>query len=193
MISSASQSVGAIPTAGPANVDAGRSRFGPINGNGGFRGLAGPPRFNNGNAFGNGNGNTGGPTFGGGFGGAGGGAGGLLDASAPDAELTAALRDGASDYRWVAATVGANGAAGYQLASDEPVMAIGGFNGTDPTPTLAQVQQYVANGDIHYFITGGRGSFGRLGASNDIASWVEQNFPSTTIGNVTVYDLTTAG
>ena len=34
-------------------------------------------------------------------------------------------------------------------------MAIGGFNGTDPTPTLAQFEQYVAQGRIHYFMGGG--------------------------------------
>ena len=36
-------------------------------------------------------------------------------------------------------------------------MAIGGFNGTDPWPTLAAFQQYVADGKIHYFIAGGGG------------------------------------
>ena len=34
-------------------------------------------------------------------------------------------------------------------------MAIGGFNGSDPSPTLAQFQEYVADGEIHYFIGGG--------------------------------------
>ena len=41
-----------------------------------------------------------------------------------------------------------------------PVMAIGGFNGSDPSPTLAQFQQYVADGKVHYFIGGG--GFGGL-------------------------------
>ena len=54
-----------------------------------------------------------------------------------------------------AAAVGANNAAGYQLASQQPVMAIGGFNGSDPSPTLAQFQQYVADGQVHWFIDGG--------------------------------------
>ena len=53
------------------------------------------------------------------------------------------------------AAVGANNAAGYQLASEEPVMAIGGFNGSDPSPTLAQFEEYVANGQIHWFIASG--------------------------------------
>jgi 4-amino-4-deoxy-L-arabinose transferase-like glycosyltransferase len=95
----------------------------------------------------------------------------------------------------VAATVGAENASGYQLAADEPVMAIGGFNGTDPAPTLAQFEKYVSAGKIHYFIGGG--SFGgqAQGGSSDsseITQWVEAHFKATTIGGTTVYDLTTA-
>jgi hypothetical protein len=54
----------------------------------------------------------------------------------------------------VAAAVGSNSAAGYQLATQAPVMAIGGFNGSDPSPTLAQFRRWVAEGRIHYFIAG---------------------------------------
>ena len=53
---------------------------------------------------------------------------------------------GSSRYTWVAAAIGSNEAAGYQLATGQPVMAIGGFNGTDPAPTLAQFERYVAAG-----------------------------------------------
>ena len=76
------------------------------------------------------------------------------------------------------------------------VMAIGGFNGTGPSPTLAQFQEYVRQGKIHYFIGGGGfgGGFGPSGGSGGTASqitaWVEQNFTATTIGGTTVYDLT---
>ena len=65
------------------------------------------------------------------------------------------LKQDADRYTWVAATIGANNASGYQLAIERPVMAIGGFNGSDPSPTLAQFQQYVADGKIHWFIGGG--------------------------------------
>ncbi len=123
--------------------------------------------------------------------GAGGGAGGLLDGSTPSAELTALLTKDADDYTWVAAAVGSNSAAGYQLATEEPVMAIGGFNGSDPSPTLAQFKADVASGKIHYFIaSGGFGrSMGGSSASSDIASWVEESFTATTVDGVTVYDL----
>ena len=79
-------------------------------------------------------------------------------------------------------------------------MAIGGFNGSDPSPTLAEFQADVAAGKVHYFLGsggggfGGRGGFGGpgggSGTASEIASWVEQNFTSTTVGGVTVYDLT---
>jgi hypothetical protein len=75
-------------------------------------------------------------------------------------------------------------------------MAIGGFNGSDPAPTLAQFEALVASSQIHYFV-GGAGGFGRGGSgtsssSSEIISWVEAHFRSTTIGGVVIYDLTVA-
>ena len=81
--------------------------------------------------------------------------GGLLDATTPSAAVISALRADAQRYTWVAAAVGSQSAAGLQLGTGEPVMAIGGFNGTDPSPTLEEFQELVAAGEIHYFIGGG--------------------------------------
>lgn len=47
----------------------------------------------------------------------------------------------ASHCTWAAAAIGAQDAASYQLATGEPGMAIGGFNGTDPSPTLAEFKK----------------------------------------------------
>jgi 4-amino-4-deoxy-L-arabinose transferase-like glycosyltransferase len=121
----------------------------------------------------------------GGFGG--GGAGGILGSSTPGAAVTKALEDHASTYTWVAATTNSNSAAGYQLATDDPVMAIGGFNGTDPAPSLAQFEQYVAQGKIHYYIGGGGGG---TNVASQIESWVEGHFTAKTIDGTTLYDLT---
>lgn len=122
-----------------------------------------------------------------------GGMGGLLQASTPTTELVAALSTDADRYTWVAAAVGSQNAAGLQLGTQLPVMSIGGFNGSDPSPTLAQFQQYVAQGRIHYFVGGG-GLGGRSnGGSNtaaQIAAWVAANYTATTVGGMTLYDLT---
>ena len=106
------------------------------------------------------------------------------------AALKALLEVNSGAYTWVAATVGANDAAGLQLATGDPVMAIGGFNGTDETPSLTQFQAYVSSGEIHYFVAGGTG--GASTASSQITTWVEAHFTSSTIGGQTVYDLTSA-
>jgi hypothetical protein len=142
----------------------------------------------------------GGPAAGGAPGGPGarrGGMGGLLDARTPSAEMVALLRADRDRYTWVAASVGSNNAAGYQLATGAPVMAIGGFNGSDPSPTLARFRQYVRAGRIHYFL--GDGSFGGGAlranggsqAAREIAGWVAANFTPRTVDGTAVYDLGT--
>jgi 4-amino-4-deoxy-L-arabinose transferase-like glycosyltransferase len=134
-------------------------------------------------------GGGGGPGDGGGFGG--GGMGGLLDAPSVGDELAALLAD-SGDYTWAAAAVGSNNAAGYQLASGQPVLAVGGFNGTDPYPTLAQFQQMVQNGQVRYFLGDGGMSSTSTGGSDagaQIAEWVAENYTAQTVDGVTVYDL----
>ncbi|MFH8802769.1 ArnT family glycosyltransferase [Streptomyces sp. NPDC017936] len=129
----------------------------------------------------------------GGTGGGGGGMGGLLNGASVTSEAKKLLETDADRYTWVAAAIGAQNAASYQLSTGEPVMAIGGFNGTDPSPTLAQFKQYVADGRIHYFVGGGSG--GGTGGSGDgvsaqITEWVEATFQQVTVGSATFYDLT---
>ncbi|WP_432832064.1 glycosyltransferase family 39 protein [Dactylosporangium sp. CA-092794] len=171
---------GSIVTAGPT-VAGGMGGRGFPGGGGAFPGGGTAGGFNGGGFTGRGTG-----------GGGGGGMGGLLNATTPGSEVVAALRQDSGKYTWVAAAVGSNNASGYQLATELPVMAIGGFNGSDPTPSLAQFQQYVHEGKIHYFIGGagfGGRSNGGSSASAEIAAWVEANYQSQTIGNTVLYDL----
>ena len=129
----------------------------------------------------------------GGQAGAGNPGGGLLNSATPSAALTAALEKDASHFTWIAAAVGANNAAGYQLATGDPVMAIGGFNGTDPWPTLAVFEKLVSAGEVHYFIGGGTGGGPGVGGSAEssaITTWVEGHFTKLTVGGTTLYDLT---
>jgi 4-amino-4-deoxy-L-arabinose transferase-like glycosyltransferase len=173
---------GAIPSAGPAVAGG----FG-----GGMPGGGARPGGVGGGAAGGG--------LPGGFGGArGGGPGGILSTSTPAAALVSALQADAGAYTWVAAVSTSNAAAGYQLASGYPVMAIGGFNGTDPAPSLAAFQADVAAGRIHYYIaasTRGPGGGGTATGGSDVAqriqAWVASTFTATTIGGETVYDLRT--
>jgi 4-amino-4-deoxy-L-arabinose transferase-like glycosyltransferase len=125
------------------------------------------------------------------------GPGGLLSAPTPGRALSRVLAADADEFTWAAAAMGSNNAAGYQLGSGAPVMAIGGFNGTDPSPTLAQFTRHVADKQIHYFVRGrlmigqwsGHSASGSREAAN-IADWVETRFTPTTVDGVVIYDLT---
>lgn len=58
------------------------------------------------------------------------------------------------------------------IQTGEPVMALGGFSGSDKILTLDAFKELVKNGDVRYVLTGGMG--GR-GGSSEIMNWVTQN------------------
>ncbi|WP_452124500.1 ArnT family glycosyltransferase [Fodinicola feengrottensis] len=177
---------GSIPTSGPASAggqggfgggpsggmiirEGGRPNFGGGQpGSGGQRGFDGQPPTSGTSRPGNQSGGPGG------------------DATA-NSQLTALVK--ATSTMWAAATNGSQGAASLELASGKSVMAIGGFSGTDNSPTLAQFQQYVAQGKISYYIGGGQQGRGGDGSGTAIATWVAAHYTAKTVGGQTVYDL----
>jgi 4-amino-4-deoxy-L-arabinose transferase-like glycosyltransferase len=208
---------GALPVAGPSSGFGGFGGFGGLGGGpgrggpggfpggGGFRG--GTPPAGQGTlpgAFGaqGGTGGTGGSAGQGGTGGLGRGglgggrlgAGGLGGGGTVSSALTKALQQGS--YTWAAATTSDNEAASLELASGKAVMSLGGFNGTDNAITLAQFKQLVAQGKVHYYVSDGQGFIGSTSANTStayaIGQWVQSTYTATTIGNTTVYDLTSS-
>ena len=124
-------------------------------------------------------------------GGAGVAMGGLSGSTQVSSALIKLLEQDASQYKWIAATEGSQSAAPIELATGgDAVMAIGGFNGTDPSPTLAQFEAMVANHEIHYYVGQSSNSFGGGSGSSAISSWVAVHFKSETVGGATVYNLT---
>jgi 4-amino-4-deoxy-L-arabinose transferase-like glycosyltransferase len=176
---------GAIPTSGPSSA----SGFGTRAGFAQFRDRLGASRDGSaGEALGGGaTGPAGTPGQAGGFGGqVQGGPGGGATATS---ELVALLKQTTST--WSAATTGANSAASLELASGTNVIAMGGFMGSDPYPSLDEFKALVSKGEVTYYIAGG-GFGGRGGGSTDasaITQWVEANFQAQTVGSTTVYKL----
>jgi hypothetical protein len=118
-----------------------------------------------------------------------------MGGSTSSTALTALLK--AATTKWSAAVSGATTAADLELASGTSVIALGGWNGSDPSPTLAQFEKYVAAGQIHYYISGGgMGGGGAAGGTStdasQIATWVAAHYTAKTVGSTTVYDLTQA-
>jgi 4-amino-4-deoxy-L-arabinose transferase-like glycosyltransferase len=183
---------GSTPSAGPATTSS-------LLSGGGVQGGTRPGSFGTAGARPTG---THGQPPSGGFGGAGRtagipsnaavGFGGGASASQTSAALIKLLQ--ATSTRWAVATVGAQSAATLELSSGKAVMAIGGFTGSDPAPTLAQFERDVADGSVRYFIAGGMGGGTGGGVSSStgqqITTWVESHFTTVTVGGQTVYDLT---
>ena len=107
-------------------------------------------------------------------------------------ELTALLSD--TTTKWAAAVGSSQTAAELELSTGKAVIAIGGWSGTDNSPTLEQFKAYVAAGEVKYYIAGGGMGGGGMGgtdsSSSQIQEWVEANFTSITVGGTTVYVLT---
>jgi 4-amino-4-deoxy-L-arabinose transferase-like glycosyltransferase len=98
----------------------------------------------------------------------------------------------AADKRWAAATVGAHTAESLELSTGTSVMAIGGFSGRDNSPTPAQFAQYVADGQIRYFVADadrGHRHEPLSGTARQITDWVKAHYTPRNVGGTTVYDL----
>src|SRR6202011_1430105 len=108
-------------------------------------------------------------------GGAGFGPGGSSTANAALISYLEAHRDGAE---YLVAAFTSNSSDSIIIASGQPVITIGGFNGGDPAPTLAQFEKLVAEGKVRYVLigdSGGGGGGGPGGGNSAISQWVTQH------------------
>ena len=130
-----------------------------------------------------------------GFGGARLGAGGFGTGTV-DTALIAYLEANRNGAEYLVATFGSQSSAPIIIATGQPVMTIGGFNGSDPAPTLAQFQRLVAEGKVRYvLVSGGPGGGGLAGGpdggnatTRSISQWVAANgkeVAATTYGATT--------
>lgn len=114
-----------------------------------------------------------GPSGEGGFGGGGG------QGNTTDAALIKYLEANQGSTKYLVATSSSNSADAIILATNKPVMALGGFSGSDPILTTAQLQVLIKNGTIRYFLLGGGfggGTGARAGGfnSNDLPAQVRE-------------------
>jgi 4-amino-4-deoxy-L-arabinose transferase-like glycosyltransferase len=60
------------------------------------------------------------------------------------------------------------------LATNKPVMALGGFSGSDPILTTAQLATLVKNGTVRFFLLNGSGG-GPGGGQSTLTTWITQH------------------
>ena len=115
------------------------------------------------------------------------------ETSQADSQLVQYLLRHQHGATWLVAVASANESAAIQLTSGQPVMAVGGFNGSDTPLTLDQFKQLVKAGKVKYYAISshGRGGGGPGGSSNEITAWVKQTGTVVNCGgsDVTLYEL----
>ena len=114
------------------------------------------------------------------------------ESSQANSQLVQYLLEHQHGATWLVAVASANESAAIQLTSGQPVMAVGGFNGSDKPLTLEQFKQLVKDGKVRYYAISShdRGG-GPGGGNNEIAAWVKQTGTVVNYGgsDVTLYEL----
>ena len=111
--------------------------------------------------------------------------------SGGSSSLVTYLLENRGSATWIVAATSAQEAGSIELASGAPVMAMGGFSGSDPAPTLAQFKAYVASGQLRFVLVGGGGGPGGSSTVTEIDVWAASVGVAVDYGGSggTLYDL----
>jgi 4-amino-4-deoxy-L-arabinose transferase-like glycosyltransferase len=118
--------------------------------------------------------------------------GGGLGGNNSDSALLQYLVVNRGSATWIVAANSAQEAGSIEIATGLPVMAMGGFTGSDPAPTLDQLKSYIASGKLRFVLAGGSmggGGFGGAGTGTDRTSWVTSACKAVSYGGTaSLYD-----
>jgi len=78
--------------------------------------------------------------------------------------------------KYLVAVASSNEADSIILATNQPVMALGGFSGSDPILTTTQLAALVKSGEVRFFLLNGSGGGGPGGSSQSaLITWITQH------------------
>src|SRR5205809_2496090 len=93
-----------------------------------------------------------------------------------DAALIRYLEAHQGTAKFLVAVSSSRGADAIILATNKPVMTLGGFSGSDPILTTSQLAALVESGQVKYFLLSGSGGFGAGGSGQSaLITWIQQH------------------
>jgi 4-amino-4-deoxy-L-arabinose transferase-like glycosyltransferase len=95
--------------------------------------------------------------------------------SIADTALITYLEAHKGNAKYLVAVISANEADAIILATNQPVMALGGFTGSDPILTTTELAALVKNGTVRYFLLNGAGGSGPGGGQSALTTWITQH------------------
>ncbi|WP_411676211.1 glycosyltransferase family 39 protein [Caproicibacter sp.] len=96
------------------------------------------------------------------------------ESSSSDSALISFLEQNNTGEKYLVAVQSASETEPIILATGKPVMAVGGFSGTNRSLTVEKLEQMVKSGELKYYLVGGRGGMGG-GSSDEVTKWVEEH------------------
>ncbi|AOS70137.1 glycosyltransferase family 39 protein [Bacillus subtilis] len=96
--------------------------------------------------------------------------GGNMFSSEVDSGLLSYLRKHNTGEEYLFATLTTVTAAPYIIYENESVMAMGGFNGTDPILTVSELKKLIKEGKVKYFLLSESNS-----GNSELVSWIKKN------------------
>jgi 4-amino-4-deoxy-L-arabinose transferase-like glycosyltransferase len=109
-----------------------------------------------------------------------------------DTALISYLEAHQGSAKYLVAVSSAQEASSIILATNKPVMALGGFTGSDPILTTSQLAKLVSSGVVRYFLIGNAGGGGGPGGGqSSLLSWITARctaVSSSQVGTSNLYD-----
>ncbi|GAB6988830.1 ArnT family glycosyltransferase [Paenibacillus pini] len=100
-----------------------------------------------------------------------GGGGGRMNGNVNE-KLLSYVTEHSTGETYLFATSSATSAAPYIIQTGKPVMAMGGYSGSDPILTVSKIQQLVAEHQVKFFLLGGGMD---RGGSSEVTEWIKAN------------------
>ncbi|MGJ7045386.1 glycosyltransferase family 39 protein [Thermoanaerobacterium thermosulfurigenes] len=91
--------------------------------------------------------------------------------SSADSKLISFLEKNKGSAKYLLVVSSSQSADSIIIKTGEPVMALGGFSGSDNILTLSQFKELVKKGEVRYVMTGGMDR----GSNSEIMNWVREN------------------
>ncbi|AGB20181.1 hypothetical protein Thethe_02616 [Thermoanaerobacterium thermosaccharolyticum M0795] len=91
--------------------------------------------------------------------------------STTNSKLISFLKKNKGNAKYLLVVSSSQSAQDIIIKTGEPVMALGGFSGSDNILTLAQFKELVKKGEVRYVMTGGMGR----DSNSEIMNWVREN------------------
>src|SRR5947209_3315505 len=102
--------------------------------------------------------------------------GGQSASGSSDAALIRYLEDHQGTAKYLVAVLSSRGADAIILATNKPVMTLGGFSGSDPILTTSQLAALVESGQVKYFLLSSSGGGGAGGSGQSaLITWIQQH------------------